>query len=754
MALHAPELDNLDTLRGQALIDSRRALIQRYCPEWTDYNVSDPGITLLELFAWMIEKLSYQLNQVPEKNYIKFLELLNVQLRPPEAAKTDITFYFSAPLTSGEVSLSQPIEVSTQAQSGKEPVVFTTVEKGKVLSVTFTHVYCKHADVYKGNFTQSLTQGSDPPMQAFSERPNSSDDPNTPADAFWIGFPADVSGYVLQLTFELQEVGGVGINPKRPPLVWEAWCAADKALGQWKEADVGVAGEEEDTTDGLNRSQGRLVLHLPQKMIRTSPFKPGPKDSDPRKSTSDEHSVHDRFVVRCRVRKENKETGEKPYSRSPVITKIQVAVRGVAIPATHCRVMKEDELGRSSGEPGQIFKLRCWPAPALEFDPKTEYVEVESDVEQNRFECWECRKSFDQSSSDDKHVVVDWAAAEVRFGPIIRQQNGKSQPYGEVPGFNRRIRVSQYRYGGGSEGNVNPYELCVLRTSIPGVDRATNRRSAEGGKDLQKIEDAARDARERLRAQDRMVTAADYAERVTQFASPIGATTIYPSIKRAKCIAPLFEQPESQGLKRGQVQLLVVPDAVQYPSDQATESHSNAPLVKSKKLRIDSGYKKQIKAYLDPYRSLTTFLDVRAPEYVVIVATVEVEWDESKAKDKQSVKDQLIRVLSVLISPLDVRGNPPEPFLAGLPPWREFGDTLSSSHIVLAVKQVSAVMRINSVKFAWRRVDSEREDLEKFTPDNPEVKPDQDGWTKEQDSVLITERQLPLSGRHEVILKP
>jgi len=42
---------NLDDRRFQDILDEARRLIPRYCPEWTDHNLSDPGITFLELFA-------------------------------------------------------------------------------------------------------------------------------------------------------------------------------------------------------------------------------------------------------------------------------------------------------------------------------------------------------------------------------------------------------------------------------------------------------------------------------------------------------------------------------------------------------------------------------------------------------------------------------------------------------------------------------------------------------------------------------
>src|SRR5437879_7260937 len=66
-------------------------------PEWTDHNVSDPGVTLIEAFAQMVDQLIYRLNRVPDRHYIKFLDLLGVQLFPPTAATGTVTFWLAAP---------------------------------------------------------------------------------------------------------------------------------------------------------------------------------------------------------------------------------------------------------------------------------------------------------------------------------------------------------------------------------------------------------------------------------------------------------------------------------------------------------------------------------------------------------------------------------------------------------------------------------------------------------------------------------
>src|SRR5690242_2962474 len=109
MPIPAP---NLDDRRFQEILDEARRLIPRYCPEWTDHNLSDPGIALLELFSWMTESLLYRVNQVPEKNYIKFLEMVGLTLEPPRSAIVPVTFYLSAAQPT-EITIDKGTETAT-----------------------------------------------------------------------------------------------------------------------------------------------------------------------------------------------------------------------------------------------------------------------------------------------------------------------------------------------------------------------------------------------------------------------------------------------------------------------------------------------------------------------------------------------------------------------------------------------------------------------------------------------------------------
>lgn len=69
-------IPNLDNRRFSDLVDEALAIIPRYAPEWTNHNPSDPGITLIELLAYVTEILLYRLNRVTRENRIQFLRLL------------------------------------------------------------------------------------------------------------------------------------------------------------------------------------------------------------------------------------------------------------------------------------------------------------------------------------------------------------------------------------------------------------------------------------------------------------------------------------------------------------------------------------------------------------------------------------------------------------------------------------------------------------------------------------------------------
>jgi hypothetical protein len=86
------QIPSIDDRRYQDLLNEALARIPVHNPEWTNFNKSDPGVTLLELFAFLTENLLYRSNQIPERNRRKFLQLLGVPLQPASSAVGLVTF--------------------------------------------------------------------------------------------------------------------------------------------------------------------------------------------------------------------------------------------------------------------------------------------------------------------------------------------------------------------------------------------------------------------------------------------------------------------------------------------------------------------------------------------------------------------------------------------------------------------------------------------------------------------------------------
>lgn len=83
-------LPRLDNRRFDDLVRDGIALARESCPDWTDFTPGDPGVTLIEVFAFLTDALLYRLNRVPPKLQLALLNLVGVNLQPPSAASVDL----------------------------------------------------------------------------------------------------------------------------------------------------------------------------------------------------------------------------------------------------------------------------------------------------------------------------------------------------------------------------------------------------------------------------------------------------------------------------------------------------------------------------------------------------------------------------------------------------------------------------------------------------------------------------------------
>jgi predicted phage baseplate assembly protein len=654
MPLPAPNLDDLRFQRD--LVDEARRRIIRYCPEWTEYNLSDPGITLIELFAWMTETMVYRLNRVPVKNYIKFMELLGIQLQPASSARAELTFRLSAPfpLSEGDettATVREGVEVATQS-TDEEPEVIFTVDKRLVLAPPQLELLQREGELTRNYLPRLNIEGFHPFRQP---RPR-------PGDTFYLGFNEehDISGYILRLEFECEGTTAVGIKREDPPWVWECSMGND----QWKELTPSTRPNEKDTTGGLNNPQGILVLHLPLDLQ--------PNEVQGRMT----------YWIRCRI--EQRHPSQGMYSQSPVVNGITVRALGGTTTATHAVIVYDEELGTSDGEPGQVFHLQHQPILALH-DQETVLVEEERFGELI-FVPWQRVIDFSMSTRHDRHFMLDEATGEVSFGPSIRQPNGTTRQYGRVPKARSRIRFGRYRYGGGVVGNVPEGKIRVIRTTIPYISQVSNLRRALGGRDQESLEEAQMRAQREIRAQRRAVTAEDF-ENLGRNASR--------AIARIRCNAP---GAQDTSLQPGAIELVVVP---------AVSDALHAGDLSS--LTLSNDLSKTIRTHLDRYRLLTTILNIREPGYLGVKVSAEIV--PHAYQQPETVVLRVKEYLHHFIAPLSLETE--DEHLAELlgPDWDgwPFGEDLFVAELYSFIQQVPGVKHVLDVQIASREVIPSRE---------------------------------------------
>lgn len=649
---------SLDDLRFQsAIVDEARKRIARYCPEWTDYNLSDPGITLIELFAWMTEMMVYRLNRVPEKNYVRFLDLLGIQLLPARSARTGLTFRLSAAFPLGpeddtRALVAQGLEVATLETPTTPQVIFTVDEPLYIVPPKLTDL--RTAEEFSVNWINRVQSfvafRSDPPVQRAS---------------FYLGFdPAEsLRNHILRLHFVSERTQGTGANPNDPPLVWEVSIGG----GAWREIQPSRTEGERDTTGGFNFEEGSITFHLPDE------------------ACADFFMGLERTWIRCRY--ETRKDTQGTYSQSPRIKNVRAETLGASVMASHAVYAEQEELGISSGDPNQVFHLRYAPVLPLRSGETVEVEELQDG--ESVYVSWLRVEDFADSAMYDPHYTLDTSTGEIRFGPSIRQPDGKPHQYGRVPQVGRRIRMSRYRFGGGAVGNVPPNRLTSMRSAVPFIDRVLNMGPAVGGRDPETLEEAKLRARRELRAQERAVTAEDYESLALQVNEALDPEQ---KLARVKCITP---SASAGWLPPGMLELAIVPDAADqvYAGDYAG-------------LAPGADLMRAIRTYLDHYRLLTTTLTLRSATYVGVRV-------EARIVPTDHVADEVVvgRVVDALrhyITPLPPTGGVvllPDPEMEEAWHGWPFGKPLYLAELYALIQRVKGVKHVLDVKISTRTVD-------------------------------------------------
>lgn len=636
---------NLDDRAFQDLVDECILRIPRYCPEWTNYNPSDPGITLVELFAWLSDQVLLRFNQVPRRNFVVFLEMLGIRLQPAVPARTELTFYLSSDLPT-VYQIPAGTEVATLRTETEEAIVFSTdrplvIDKPRITHFLTAESAEEMPQVLRDRLTNLWTQESDGSWRGqgqflYNERPQ-------PGNCFYLVFEptAEIAGNVLALKLQGEPATSTGINPSRPPRSWEAWDGQSWQPILLQETDDGTRGfsfSELGQPASGQVQEADVVLHLPQEWAVTY-F----------------GSYRGRWLRCVYTPPEGTQSG---YNRSPQLVGFSVRSIGGSVDASQCTLIRDEVLGVSDGNPGQRFQLQ-----STSILPRQTEEHLIVTPPGGLPEIWQEVNDFADSGSSDRHYILDSVTGEIQFGPLIRepaqlkeqvhlrariQVGGETahqardqatllqqaeRQYGAVPPRGAIIRMALYRTGGGQKGNVQKATVCIPKTAVPYVDRVTNHIAAQSGADAESLEDAVIRVPRMLRTRDRAVTPEDFETLALQAAS--GA------VARACC------PPPTSNSQPGVVDLLIVPQVNTSRIDFAEGIHPN-------QFAINQPLQERILAYLNERRLVGVQTQLCEPDYVGVSVQAEVglEPEYQNPQAEQAILRQLQTTLYRFLNPL------------------------------------------------------------------------------------------------------
>jgi predicted phage baseplate assembly protein len=444
MACEEPKIDDRTF---EQIVNDLRLRIPRYAKEWTNHNDSDPGMTLLQLFAWLSEQMQFRMNQVPRKNYIKFLKLLGEDLEPATPATAHLTFVTKKNAAAAPVPARA--QVAAQLDDSGEPLIFETERGLDLISPPLD--------------TVGLFDGA-----KFLDATSANETPGTKFKPFG---PVPVAGNAVYLGFVPPDPLPKGrafpqtmtTTPPIAPvtLVWEYRPAEGEP---WERLNVLEDETAAFTGEGYVRVDGPASIE-PYVEVRL-------KDEA-------------RYWIRVRL-----DSGrDYPAGRAPEID----FLRPNTVAAKHLSTVRGEIVGSSEAHPSEEFTTRHKPVVSLELEVHLPTGEKEP---------WTKVHDFLASKPEDRHYRLDATGGVIQFGDGDR---------GRIPGAGARIVAIEYRYGGGRRGNeAGAGMISSPRSALVGVEKVTNERPAVGGADEQSLQEILLEGPSLLRRRSRAVTPEDF----------------------------------------------------------------------------------------------------------------------------------------------------------------------------------------------------------------------------------------------------
>lgn len=651
-----------DSRSYRELLNEALARIPAHNPEWTNFNDSDPGVTLLQLFAFLSEAIIYRANLIPERNRSKFLRLLGIPMRPAEAARGFVVFKKPKGQLKTEI-LEKDAEVSAgrvpfRTENGLQvlPIEAKIYYKSPLVEVTteieniYRKLYASYEEVGRELlFYETRTYETPENGNVLSTIDLSKD---TVDGSLWLALlarPGDnsekvrkvIAGQTLTLGIlpSLSEEGCVlyprGQSPvrNRPSLLFEM-PIVEEGKGAAYERITAITDIDPLIMPGI------VQLTLPEIEVDgvkkltywqdLDPLEPGVGNYPPLIEDSNDL---DRLITWIRIRSPEIDVQTETSTRQLSVALSWVGINAAKIiQRTH---VPGEQLPPGTGEPDQVATLTNTPVILdsvnltvngekwARIDDLTAAL-PEIEIKSRRF-------AADITGTRRKRTLkepntaftVDRESGEIRFGDGI---HGKRPPKGAV------IQVS-YDYGGGKEGSVGIGTIKKGSNSVTSMGVVVNNPVPTwGGDERETVAEAEKRVPRFIYHRDRLVSQADYKE-ITENTPgvEIGRVEVLPLVNPEEEVIDAQQYHNSEGM----VTVLVIPEH--------DPQNPDAPVP-------DRLFLQTICEYLSPRRIVTTELHVRGPRYVDIWISISIGvipgHDEGPVREK--VKQQLFLFLSPL----------------------------------------------------------------------------------------------------------
>jgi predicted phage baseplate assembly protein len=491
----------LDDRTMEDIYRDLRLRIPRYNKTWTNFNDSDPGITLLQLFSWLSEMMLAQMNRIPRKNYIKFLELFGMELEPAKPATAHLTFFTKANQIADPVP--ERAQIAAQLPNGP-PVIFETTRALGLIQAPLVVV-----GVLSNGALVNVTSANDAPGTSFHPLGWNGE----LGSALYFGFDKveGLTPFPVEMTFRV--FLPISLKPPQPQRT-DAPAAQPPVSLVWEYRPRDGADWER-----LNVFQDESAAFLLEGYIRVQ----GPADIE--LSTETRLATDPRYWIRVRV-----DSGSYPNSAGPEID----FIRPNTVLAENLVTVLASILGQSEGQPSELFAL-----PYQGVQPDTLSVSIQQDP--NPPESWQLVDDFLGSGPQDTHYILNATAGTIQFG---------DGDYGRIPEAGSLIVANSFRYGGGPQANsASAGTITSPQTQLSGVDHVTNERPAVGGYGEQSIEQMQQLAPSILKRRNRAITKDDF----IAFAMESGGVANATALENTHPDFPATKVP-------GAITVVIVPD--------------------------------------------------------------------------------------------------------------------------------------------------------------------------------------------------